>query len=90
MAIIGKRPCNSFLFAIQNFTFIILVFEHLCKFMYDIHNQLAPINLINFLKKIHAHRIRATANENFYIECSRTEKLGNSFSSTNAHMTPVY
>ena len=42
--------------------------------MCDTHNQVAPINLINFLGKtseIHTHRTRATTNENFYIEYSR-------------------
>ena len=56
--------------------------QQLCYLMYDIHTQVAPINLINQFTKIrtmHNYNTRASSNECFTVKTSRTEKMKKSF-----------
>ena len=59
-----------------------LFFQQLCYLMYDIHTQVAPINLINQFTKIrtmHNYNTRSSSNECFTVKTSRTEKMKKSF-----------
>ena len=57
-----------------------LFFQQLCYLMYDIHTQVAPINLINQFTKIrtmHNYNTRSSSNECFTVKTSRTENYKN-------------
>ena len=60
----------------------VLFFQQLCYLMYDIHTQVAPINLINQFTKtrtMHNYNMRSSSNECFTVKTSRTEKMKKSF-----------
>ena len=59
-----------------------LFFQQLCYLMYDIHTQVAPINLINQFTKtrtMHNYNTRSSSNECFTVKTSRTEEMKKSF-----------
>ena len=56
-----------------------LFFQQLCYLMYDIHTQVAPINLINQFTKMHNYNTRSSSNECFTVKTSRTGKMKKSF-----------
>ena len=59
-----------------------LFFQQLCHLMYDIHTQVAPINLLNQftkIKTIHNYNTRSSSKECFAVKTSRTEKMKKSF-----------
>ena len=54
-----------------------LYFGQISQLMYNAHNNLTPENTLNMFQKVictHEYRTRSTANGNFYVKNTRTEK----------------
>ena len=77
-----SRTCNSLFIKSGCLPISFLFFQQLCYLMYDIHTQVAPINLINQFTKtrtMHNYNTRSSSNECFTVKTSRTEKMKKSF-----------
>ena len=60
-----------------------LYYESVANLMYDIKNNIAPINILNLFEKtanIHSYDARSSANGHFYVKSSRLEIHKRSFS----------
>ena len=61
-----------------------LLFEQMSLLMYDVHNNLAPVNINTKLSSVHSYRTRSVTNENYYVEQIRTEYVKRAFSISGA------